>query len=41
MERHAAFPHPLLRLPRAGDREIRARDARSMPISRQRTEKEE
>ena len=41
MERHAAFPHPLLRLRRAGDREIRARDARPMPIPRRRTEKED
>ena len=36
MERHAAFPHPLMRLPRAGDREIRAKGSKSMPIIRER-----
>lgn len=35
MERQRAFPHPLMRLPRAGDREIRAKDARPLPIVRE------
>jgi len=34
-KRQKAFPHPLLRLPRAGDREIRAKEARTMPIVRE------
>ena len=34
MERQGMFPHPLLRLPRAGDREIRKKDNRSFPIAR-------
>jgi len=34
-ERQAAFPHPLLRLPRAGDREIRVKQIREMPIIRE------
>ena len=38
MERQVMFPHPLLRLPRAGDREIRAKDIRSFPIARQKEE---
>ena len=33
---HRSFPHPLLRLPRAGDREIRQKDIRALPISRER-----
>ena len=32
---HRSFPHPL-RLPRAGDREIRQKDIRALPISRER-----
>ncbi len=36
MEKYPAFPHPLLRLPRAGDREIRVKDMRSFPIVRER-----
>lgn len=36
MDRQKAFPHPLLRLPRPGDREIRAKGARSLPIARER-----
>ena len=35
-KRQAAFPHPLLRLPRAGDREIRVREGRAFPIVRER-----
>ena len=35
MDRQTAFPHPLMRLPRAGDREIRAKDPRSHPIVRE------
>ena len=35
MERQKEFPHPLMRLPRAGDREIRARDPRTLPIARE------
>ncbi len=34
MERRGSFPHPLLRLPRAGDREIRVKDIRPFPITR-------
>lgn len=34
MERQGMFPHPLLRLPRAGDREIRKKDVRPFPIVR-------
>ena len=33
---HCSFPHPLMRLPRAGDREIRQKDIRALPISRER-----
>ena len=33
---HRSFPHPLMRLPRAGDREIRQKDIRALPISRER-----
>ena len=40
MERQAAFPHPLLRMPRAGDREIRAKWSKTMPITRKKEEKD-
>lgn len=35
MERHGAFPHPLLRLPRAGEREIRRKEIKAFPIARE------
>ena len=35
-ERVSVFPHPLMRLPRAGEREIRRKDARALPIVRER-----
>lgn len=34
MEKHGTFLHPLLGDRRAGDREIRAKDQRVMPIVR-------
>lgn len=36
MEQHSPFNHPLMRLPRAGEREIRLKDARTLPIVRER-----
>ena len=38
MDRQSVFPHPLMRLPRPGDREIRAKDARVLPIVREKEE---
>ena len=35
-KRQGVFPHPLLRLPRAGDREIRVKEIRTLPIMRER-----
>lgn len=33
--RQGARPHPLMRLPRAGDRELRRKDVRATPFSRE------
>lgn len=33
-ERHIRWPHPLMRLPKAGEREIRARPPRPLPLAR-------
>ena len=35
-ERATVIPHPLMRLPRAGDREIRRKDARVRPAVKER-----
>lgn len=38
MEQHSPFAHPLMRLPRAGERESRSKDIRTLPIVRERKE---